>query len=84
MKEFTITKSEIGIDKWPFTVDKVVIQVDMLAVYARVGKWMYNLNGIAKKGMPLENIWLDNPAIPGTKKPVGFICKMCQDRELFL
>ena len=83
MNEFTITKTEIGADRWPFTVDEVAVQVDDIqAIYAKVGKWFYNLNGIAKKGMPLENIWLDDPGIPGAKIPIGFIFKMCRDRGL--
>lgn len=81
MNEFTITKSEIGTDKWPFTVDEVVIQVDETqAVYVTVNGWIYNLNGIAKKGMLLENIWLDNPDIPGAKMNIGFTFEMCRER----
>ena len=45
MNEFTITKTEIGAHKWPFTVDEVTIQVDdTLAIYVKVGKRLYNLN----------------------------------------
>ena len=83
MKEFTITKSEIGVDKWPFTVDEVIIQVDDIqAVYAKVGKKIYNLNGIARKGKHLNEIWTDFPEIGYCKKPISFIFKMCRDRGL--
>ncbi len=81
MKSFTIIKSEIGADKWPFTVDEVIIQIDdVQAIYVKVGKKLYNLNGIARKGKPLSKIWLDNTEIPGTKKSISFIFKLCGDR----
>ena len=85
MKSFTITKSEIGADKWPFTVDEVTIQInDIQAIYVKTDEWFYNLNGIAKKGMPLENIWLDNPDIPSTKKSIGFIFDLCRENGLLI
>ncbi len=81
MNEFTITKTEIGTDDWPFTVDEVVILIDeILAVYAKIGKRLYNLNGIARKGKPLSKIWLDDPGIPGAKIPIGFIFRMCREK----
>ena len=83
MKEFTITKTEIGADKWPFTVDEGVFQIDDIpAIYAKVGKTRNNLNGIARKGKPLFMIWLDDPGIRGAKIPIGFIFKMCRERGL--
>ena len=81
MNKFTITKTEIGTDDWPFTVDGVVILIDeILAVYAKIGKRLYNLNGIARKGKPLSKIWLDDPGIPGGKIPIGFIFRMCRGK----
>ena len=83
MNEVIITKSEIGADKWPVTVDEVVIQVDDIsAMYVKIGNQRYNLNGIARKGKPFHKIWLDNPDILGTKKSIGFIFDMCRERSL--
>lgn len=84
MKEFTITKSEIGADKWPFTVDEVTITrvKNNPALYVKSGKKLYNLNGFVRKGEPLEDIWLDNSDIPGSRKSIGFIFKMCNERGL--
>lgn len=84
MKSFKLTKSKIGVDKWPFTVDEVVIQVDDIsAIYVKIGKKKYNLNGIAKEGRPLIEIWADFPGINYEKKPFSFIFRMCQEKGWF-
>ena len=80
MKEVTITKTELGADDWPFTVDEAIIRVDGLKIYVKAGKQLYNLNGLARKGKSLSKIWINDPDILGGKKPIGFIIKMCNER----
>ena len=84
MERFRITKSEIGASKWPFTMDEVTILRDSKtpAFYVKAGKELYNLNGIAKKGRPLEEIWLENPDIPRSKISISFIFSMCGKKGL--
>ena len=86
MNEFTITKSEIGVDNWPFTVDEIIIEYrkKQQAMFAKIGNCLYGLNGFAKdlEDKPLEKIWLADPGIPGAKIPIGFIFKMCHERNL--
>ena len=86
MNEFTITKTEIGVDKWPFTVDEVVIEYrkKQQAMFAKIDNHSYGLNGFARdlQDKPLEEIWLDDPDIPGAKISITFIFQMCRDRGL--
>lgn len=84
MRRFRMTKSDIGVSKWPFVIDEVIIEKDKKtpALYVKIVGRRYNLNGVAKSGAPLEEIWLDNPQIPGTKKPINFIFRLCEKNGL--
>ena len=87
MNEFTITKTEIGVDKWPFIVDEVIIEYrkKYQAMFAKTGNLLYGLNGFARdlQDKPLEEIWLDDPDIPGTKISITFIFRMCRARGIY-
>ena len=67
--------------RWPFSSDIVQIQKKGYGLSVIINKKKYNLNGAATKGEPLENIWLDNPEIPGTKISISRVLKEC--REFF-
>ncbi|PDW02106.1 DUF2511 domain-containing protein [Candidatus Viridilinea mediisalina] len=62
-------------DQWAFTVDEGTIQClpgNHVVLQTRQG--VYALNGTASgsgRYKPLEEIWLPNPSIPGTKISVG-------------
>lgn len=79
MKTITLKKEDYP-DEWPFIIPSVKIEnprkTKELYVVVRFTK--YNFNGIAKKGLPLDQIWLENPDIPGTKKSIGFIFAICK------
>lgn len=65
--------------EWPFTVDAGTLECETLAGDAQsvtfvVGDKTYAVNGIAKgtgQYLPLEEIWADDPSIPGTKVNIG-------------
>lgn len=80
MADVLILKSK-DFKKWPFTNNIVQIQKKGFELYVISDKIKYNLNGAANKGEPLENIWLDNPEIPGTKISISPILRTC--REVF-
>lgn len=86
MNEFTITKTQIGVDRWPFTVDEVVIgyRKKQQALFVKIGSCLYGLNGFAHdlQDKPLETIWLDGTDIPGAKISITFIFQMCRDRGM--
>jgi hypothetical protein len=67
-----VIASEFG-DSWPFTVSKGVILNIGYAVVFRYGNLEYGLNGVStSRGYEkLEEIWADNPTIPGTKISIG-------------
>lgn len=75
--QLRVSKQEFG-NEWPFTVDEGI-----LACYGSggVGEVVFTANGInyavngiaSSKGnyRPKEEVWEDNPSLPGTKKSVG-------------
>ncbi|WP_282014631.1 DUF2511 domain-containing protein [Marinifilum flexuosum] len=67
-----VLKSEFG-ESWPFTVDKGIVLNYNNAVIFRHENTEYGLNGFSlNRGYEeVENIWSDNPAIPGTKISIG-------------
>lgn len=76
--EILITKEAYG-DEWPFTVEQGILSCENVSeVVLTVDGVSFAINGTAKstkKYQPVEKIWADNPAIPGTKKSVGDIIK---------
>jgi Txe/YoeB family toxin of Txe-Axe toxin-antitoxin module len=67
-----VLKDEFG-ESWPFIVDKGLILNKNNAVIFRYENTEYGLNGFSlNRGYEeVENIWADNPAIPGTKISIG-------------
>ncbi|MFB2832981.1 DUF2511 domain-containing protein [Floridanema evergladense] len=69
----TIERSQYG-DNWPFTVEAGVLScTEREEVVFASGRTIYALNGAAinsGKYVKIEEIWADNPAIPGTKKSI--------------
>ena len=57
--------------EWPFSEKRIMVTKDQLALIVRVNHKKYNLNGVGRIYRPLEEIWLDNPKIEGTKIPIG-------------
>ncbi len=73
--QLLITQQDYG-DNYPFTKEKGILSCKLGEVVFTVDGVPYAVNGTAqrtKENQPLENIWADNPAIPGTKKNVGGI-----------
>jgi hypothetical protein len=75
--QLLITQKDYG-DKWPFTKEKGILTCKgtkkLGEVVLTVDGVPYAINGTAKRtreNQPLEKIWADNPAIPGTKKNLG-------------
>ncbi len=68
-----ISREEYG-ENWPFTVDSGRLECwrGPAAVFVTDGT-VYQLNGVAKQmgHAPIDPIWRDNPAIPGTKISLG-------------
>lgn len=74
-----ISAEDLG-DAWPFTTDEMHLQclpgAAVVVSDAETGV-MYPLNGTAKAKAgalalePIDKVWRDNPAIPGTKVSVG-------------
>lgn len=67
-----VLKSEFG-EAWPFTVEKGIILNYNNAVIFRYENTEYGLNGFSLNHgyEEVENIWSDNPAIPGAKISIG-------------
>jgi len=63
--------------EWAFTVDAVELQCNDLVVVANGHK--YPLTGFAKKyaDSPLEDIWRENPNIPGTRVDISPVRELC-------
>ncbi len=69
-----ISKKSLRHD-YPFTVDSGYICKKDGAIFFQAGNEKYAINGVAiTKGYPLiDEIWADNPDIPGTKKTLSVI-----------
>lgn len=77
-----VSRSDFG-DDWPFTVETGLLRceeipdTDVAAVIFGTDEAIYALNGTAlaraeQRGWePLDAIWADSSAIPGTKKNIG-------------
>ncbi len=78
--EIEVSQAEYG-EEWPFTVDHGTLDcvdndagLNAAAVFRAPGIGIVALNGIARsvRGvLPTEEIWRDNPALPGTKVNLG-------------
>ena len=81
MKKILITRKQLG-DKYPFNVSPVFIEKDRIGgLYVVHEKVKYNLNGVAKKGVDIETIWLDHPELH-CKKSLNIIFKICKEKGL--
>ena len=72
-----VSKGELG-EEWPFSVSEGVLHCEgsggVGAVTFEADGTTYAVNGFAKEleaGADIEEIWANNPAIPGTKKNIG-------------
>lgn len=67
-----VLKSEFG-ESWPFNVDRGIVLNRNNAILFRHENIEYGLNGVSLNGgyEKVEGIWVDNPAIPGTKISIG-------------
>lgn len=70
-----ITAEEFG-DRWPFTVASVELVVDRDAVYVKVGRTHYALNGLATArgdldAVDIDPIWKANPVGVPPKMDLG-------------
>lgn len=82
MKRVLVTKEKLG-DKYPLSVSPIFLEKDSRnGLYVVHKKKRFNLNGVAKKGESLDSIWLDNPEIGGTKKPLSILFDICSERGL--
>ena len=86
--ETKISKQEFGND-WPFTVDEGILACKgsggVGEVVFTANGASYAVNGVAKgtkKYRPIEEVWAENPTVPGTKKNIGPIIerglKLCR------
>ena len=84
MKAFRLIKDGKNESIWPFTVNSVRIEKDKKnpGIYVKCNGERYGLNGIAVNCKKLEEIWLDNPEIPGTKKSISFVFVICRKKGL--
>lgn len=72
---------EQHIGKWPFTVDKVKVAQDGVSLIVIVNSTAYALNGVAQKHYrKINEIWKDNPDIPGTKVSLTDIIKFSEEK----
>lgn len=79
MKKLLITKEQLG-KEYPFTVSPVTIKKDRIGgLYVVYGKQIHNLNGVSKKGIKLDSIWLENPYVRGFKKTLSPIFDICRE-----
>ena len=75
--EAKISRQEFGTD-WPFTVDEGLLTCKGSGgvgevVFTAKGA-SYAVNGVAKgtkRYRPIEDVWAENPSLPGTKKNIG-------------
>lgn len=74
-------------EPYPFTVDGFLECDSAKAIVLKANGNIYPINGTAKTryqtlAKPLDEIWKDNPSIPGTKISVGEVIsagqKLCQ------
>jgi hypothetical protein len=57
---------------WPFTVESGTLGCDKSMIYFTTNGKTYGINGISKKTYPEpDEIWADNPDIPGLKISIG-------------
>jgi hypothetical protein len=86
--ETKISKQEFGSD-WPFTVDEGILACKgsrgVAEVVFTANGLSYAVNGTAKgakKYRPVEEVWAENPSLPGTKKNLSSIIdrglKLCR------
>lgn len=72
--ELRVSAADFG-DDWPLTVQSGVLRCGRsMAVTFTHGGWEYAINGVARSRegfRPIQEIWQDNPEIPGTKKSIA-------------
>ena len=82
----SVSKAEFGA-QWPVSVEKGELEcIDGYDAVLQSGGITYALNGNvrqkAEKGIyhDVEEIWLDNPAIPGAKKDISVLLRPAVDK----
>lgn len=72
-----VSKDDLG-EAWPFSVSEGVLDCEgsggVGAVTFEANGTTYAVNGVAKDqgaGADIEEIWLDDPTIPGAKKSIS-------------
>jgi hypothetical protein len=61
---------------WPFTVESGTLGCDQGRIYFTSGDKTYGINGYAKsKYSEPDEIWEDNPELPGLKIGIGDVIK---------
>lgn len=83
MNEKTLTPEDID-GPWPFTSNKVKIVSGIdhpNSLHVRIGLRKYRLNGVAKTGAPLEQIWKKdkNLGFEGARVSISPIFKACKE-----
>ena len=82
MNKITLTPADIK-EPWPFTTNtiKIVAGIDHpQSLHVVIGLRKYKLNGVARTGAPLEQIWKKNkaPGFEGTRISISPIFKACR------
>jgi hypothetical protein len=74
-----VSRAALG-DEWPLTVEEGTLRCDGAqqagAVFFETGGRVYPVNGIARgrrDGPEIDEIWADDPDIPGAKKNIGIL-----------
>lgn len=74
-----VSRAELG-DEWPLTVEEGMLRCDgaqqIGAVFFETDGRVYPVNGIARgrsDGPEIDEIWADDPDIPGAKKNIGIL-----------
>jgi hypothetical protein len=68
-----VSSSDYG-DDWPFTFSSGYLDCERQAAVVNSDGKTYGLNGVAKASgryLPLEDVWRNNPNIPGLKVNIG-------------
>lgn len=76
-KSVEISRDQYG-NRWPFSVDSGKIKCIDGSVVFEANSYEYGVNGTSKmRGYnKIEDIWLDDPNLPGTGMDIGFVLEI--------